>query len=263
MGFSLSKLFAALTSPGNLLLLLMLAGLIAILARRRWGVGLLAAGLLPLFLIAVTPVSIWVTLPLEERFSVPPLADMPAIDGIIVLGGALMPIASKEHGSPQLTRDAERLTVLPGLMRRFPDADVIFSGGSGDPRYPDDREAPFVMELLAGWGVDTARVQLEGASRTTWENAVNTAPMVRAGQHWLLVTSAAHMPRAMGVFRSVMPDIQLVAYPVGFNANRTEAGRFGLNLSDNLDRFDNAAHEWRGLIAYRLAGRIPTVLPSP
>lgn len=263
MGFSLGKLFAALTSPGNLLLLLMLAGLIAILARRRWGLGLLAAGLLPLFLIAVTPVSIWVTLPLEQRFPAPSPADLASIDGIIVLGGALMPIASREHGSPQLTRDAERLTVLPGLMRRFPEARVIFTGGSGDPRYPDDREAPFVMDLLTGWGIDPGRVQLEDASRTTWENAVNTAPMVRAGQRWLLVTSAAHMPRAMGVFRSVMPDIRLVAYPVGFNANRTEAWRFGLNLSDNLDRFDNAAHEWRGLVAYRLAGRIPTVLPSP
>lgn len=263
MGFSLGKLLAALTSPGNVLLLLMLTGLAAILVRRRWGVGLLAAGLLPLLLIAMTPVSIWVTLPLEKRFPVPSQADTDPVDGIIVLGGALMPIASKEHGTPQLTRDAERLTVLPGLMRRFPDARVVFTGGSGDPRYPDDREAPFVLELLADWGVDTARVQLEGASRTTWENAVNTAPLVKSGERWLLVTSAAHMPRAMGVFRSVMPDVRLTAYPVGFNANRTEVMRFGLNLSDNLDRFDNAAHEWRGLVAYRLAGRIPTVLPSP
>ncbi|AUN29507.1 YdcF family protein [Niveispirillum cyanobacteriorum] len=263
MEFALGKLFAAVTSPGNLLLLLMLVGLITVLARRRSGMVILAAGLFPLLIIAVTPVSTWALLPLEERFSKPDLTMISPVDGIIVLGGALMPIASREHGAPQLTRDAERLTVLPGLMRRFPQARVVFTGGSGDPRYPDDREAAFVLALLADWGVDTARITLEDSSRNTWENAVNSAPLLKTGEHWLLVTSASHMPRAMGVFRSVMPDVHITAFPVAYNANRTEADRFGLNLTDNLDRFDNAAHEWRGLIAYRLAGRIPTVLPSP
>lgn len=263
MEFALGKLFAAMTSPGNLLLLIMLAGLVAVLARRRWGVVILAIGLLPLLAIGVTPVSIWALLPLEERFPAPDLSTLAPVDGIIVLGGALMPIASREHGSPQLTRDAERLTVLPGLMRRFPQARVVFTGGSGDPRYPEDREAPFVLTQLAEWGVDTARITLEDASRNTWENAVNTSPILKTREHWLLVTSAAHMPRAMGVFRYVMPHARFTAFPVAYNANRTEAGRFGLNLTDNLDRFDNAAYEWRGLVVYRLAGRIPTVVPSP
>lgn len=263
MEFALGKLFAAVTSPGNFLLLLMLTGLVGILARRRWGVAIMSAGLLPMLIIAITPVSTWALLPLEERFSAPDPTTVPTVDGVIVLGGALMPIASREHGSPQLTRDAERLTVLPGLMRRFPQARIVFTGGSGDPRYPDDREAAFVLALMADWGVDPARITLEDASRNTWENAVNSAPLLKAGEHWLLVTSAAHMPRAMGVFRTVMPNVHITALPVAYNANRTEAGRFGLNLTDNLDRFDNAAHEWRGLVAYRLAGRIPTVLPSP
>lgn len=263
MEFGLGKMFAAVTSPGNLFLLVMVAGLAAIIMGWRWGRGLLAAGLLPLMAIAVTPVSTWLMLPLEERFPLPATDAIGSVDGIIVLGGALMPAGSKEHGAPQLTREAERLTVLPGLMQHFPGARVIFTGGSGDPRQPDDREAPFVLALLADWGVDTGRVTLEDASRNTWENARNIAPMLRAGERWLLVTSAAHMPRSMGVFRVVMPDVAFTAWPVGYNANRSEVWRFGLNLTVNLDRFDNAAHEWRGLLAYRLAGRTHAVLPSP
>lgn len=260
MEFGLGKLFAAITSPGNLLLLLLLAGLSIGGRRGRWLALASAAGF---SLIAVTPLSTWVLLPLEERFPAPDLGRIGHVDGIIVLGGALMPIGSKEHGAAQLTRDAERLAVLPGLARRFPDARMLFTGGSGDPRRPDDREAPFVRALLDEWGLDTSRLMLEDTSRNTWENAVNSASLIGKGERWLLVTSAAHMPRSMGVFRTVMPESQFIAWPVGFNANRSESMRFGLNLSDNLERMENAAHEWRGLLAYRLAGRIPAVLPFP
>lgn len=263
MGFGLGKLIAAVTAPGNLLLMMVLSGLLLTGRGRAWGRRLTLTGVAGLALIAATPISTWALLPLEQRFPLPDMASVGPVDGIIVLGGALMPVGSREHGAPQLNRDAERLTVLPGLMRQFPQARIIFTGGSGDPRRPDDREAPFVLDLLAGWGVDTGRVMLEEASRNTWENAVNSAPSLKAGGHWLLVTSAAHMPRAMGVFRIVMPEVTFTAFPVGFNANRSDAGRFGLNLSDNLDRMENAAHEWRGLVAYRLAGRTPAVLPAP
>ena len=263
MDFTVGKLFAAVTSPGNLLLLLILFGGGALLVGRRWGRALMLAGILPLFLIATTPVSIWILLPLEQRFPAPDLARLDSIDGIIVLGGAVMPIGSKDHGAPQLTRDGERLTVLPGLMRLFPAARLIFTGGSGDPRYPDDREAPFALAQLTDWGIDRARVTLEDASRNTWENAVFTAPLLRSGERWLLVTSAAHMPRAMGVFRTVAPSVTLLAYPVAYDANASEYWRFGLNLTDNLDHLDKAAYEWRGLLAYRLQGRISSLLPGP
>ena len=262
MDFITGKLLGAATSPGHFLLLMMVIG--SMMLRRRWGRALLSMGLAGLVIIAVTPLPVWLLLPLEQRFPQEMPEHLQPIDGIIVLGGAIMPTGSPEHRSPQLTREAERLTVLPGLMRRFPDVPVIFTGGSGDPRRPDDREGPFVLDLLADWGVDTARVTLEEQSRTTWENAVNSRPLIKArGGRWLLVTSAAHMPRSMGVFRTAMPDTQFVAYPVGFNANRADLWRFGLNLSDNLDRLENAAYEWRGLVAYRLAGRTDALFPSP
>jgi uncharacterized SAM-binding protein YcdF (DUF218 family) len=260
VGFTLGKLLAALTGPANFLMLIAAVGAIAI--GRRWGRRLLVMAVLAMVLIATTPVANWFLWPLEQRFPAPNLDTLPEVDGIIILGGAIMPVGSAEHGSPQLTRDAERLTVLPGLMRRYPHARIVFAGGSGDPRQPDSREAPFVAMLFHDWGLDGARILYEGASRDTWENAENSRSLI-TGERWLLVTSAAHMPRSMGVFRLALPDVAFIAFPVGYNANRSERWRFGLNLADNLSMLETAAHEWRGLLAYRLSGRIATIFPTP
>lgn len=262
MDFIFGKMLGAATSPGHFLLLLALLG--GIMCRRRWGRVILSVALAGFFGIAVTPLSVWCLFPLEQRFPAPTQTPPPSVDGIIVLGGVVMPTGSAEHGSPQLNREAERLTVLPGLMRRYPQVPVIFTGGSGDPRRPADKEAPFALALLADWGVDIARVRAEDQSRTTWENALNSRPLIAAiGGRWLLVTSAAHMPRSMGVFRAAVPEAEFIAYPVGFNANRSEMWRFGLNLSDNLERLETAAYEWRGLVLYRLTGRIDRLFPGP
>ena len=261
MDFGLGKLFVAMTAPSHLLLAMTAVGFLW--CGRQWGRWVLACAVFGWLTVALTPVSTWLLLPLEDRFPNAQPSDLPVVDGILVLGGAIMPIASAEHGAIQFGREAERLTALPALMRHFPDIPVIFTGGSGDPRRPDDREAPFASLLFQEWGLDSNRLVLETESRSTWENALNVRPIVKAGQRWLLVTSAAHMPRSMGVFRTVLPDVAFVAFPTGYNANHSESGRFGLNLTDNLERLDQAAYEWRGLVAYRLLGRSDTLFPGP
>lgn len=264
MDFGPGKFLAALTSPSQALVLIGLVGLAGVLLGRRWGRFLSGLSLLLWAVIAITPLGTWALLPLEGRFLAPTAPQMALpLDGIIVLGGAVMPVASAEHGSPQLTQEAERITVLPGLMRRFPSARLIFTGGSGDPRRPDAVEAPHAVALLSDLGIDQTRVMVEAASRNTMENARNVRPLIPPGGRWLLVTSASHMPRAMGVFRRALPDIKLVPYPVAYNANRTEAWRFGLSLTDNMDRLDRAAYEWRGLLFYRLSGHIDELFPAP
>jgi uncharacterized SAM-binding protein YcdF (DUF218 family) len=208
----------------------------------------------------ITPVSTWLMLPLEQRFS-SPAEGAGRVDAIIVLGGAVMPAGSMEHDAPQLNQEAERLTVLPQLMRQYPGIPVIFSGGSGDPREPDAREAPIAARFLADLGIDMSRLRSEDASRNTWENAINSKPLLPAGGRVLLVTSAAHMPRAVGIFRKV--GIDVVPYPVSYSVNQGDVWRFGLNLSDNMEKLDRAAHEYRGLLAYWLAGRMSSLFPAP
>jgi uncharacterized SAM-binding protein YcdF (DUF218 family) len=105
---------------------------------------------------------------------------------------------------------------------------------------------------------------MEGRSRTTYENAAFTRPLIHPapGERWLLVTSAYHMPRAMGVFRA--QGLNLEAYPVDWRTRGwADAKRPFLTLSGGLGRLDTAVHEWVGLIGYRLTGRTQELFPAP
>jgi uncharacterized SAM-binding protein YcdF (DUF218 family) len=85
--------------------------------------------------------------------------------------------------------------------------------------------------------------------------------MPQPGQRWLLVTSASHMPRAVGVFRQI--GWPVIAYPVDYRT----AGGASIGTLPNVSRrwleFDDAIRAWIGLIAYWLAGRIASPFPGP
>jgi uncharacterized SAM-binding protein YcdF (DUF218 family) len=104
---------------------------------------------------------------------------------------------------------------------------------------------------------------LETRSRNTFENAVFTKAMVnpKPGERWLLVTSAQHMPRAVGCFRQAGFEVE--AYPVAWRTRPRGRITFAGTLSGGLNTLDLATHEWIGLIAYRLTGRSGELLPAP
>ena len=110
MFFILSKLLIPLESPGDLLLLLLIAGVVCTwFARwRRRGLVMVTLAALGFLLIVLLPVSSWVTAPLENRFPRP--ANWPTnVDGIIVLGGAVDPVTTAVRGVPTLNSDASTL----------------------------------------------------------------------------------------------------------------------------------------------------------
>ena len=86
--------------------------------------------------------------------------------------------------------------------------------------------------------------------------------MPRPDERWLLVTSAWHMPRAVGVFRQA--GFPVTAYPVDFRTGgRANVLRPFATLSEGLRRLDVAAKEWAGLVGYRLTGRTGELFPRP
>jgi uncharacterized SAM-binding protein YcdF (DUF218 family) len=261
MTFVASKLFWALAAPGNLLLLLLLAALVAMARdRRRRGLVAAFAVALTLFAVAILPVGQWLAAPLENRFPVPAVPER--VDGIVLLGGAVAPAVSRAHGRIALNEAAERITETLALMQRHPEAKVVVTGGEAAlwPR-PDEEEAKQMRALLVELGVAPERVLSEDRSRNTYENAVMSRALVqpKPGETWLLVTSAAHMPRAVGCFRHV--GWEVLPYPVDF---RTEDHPLPvLLLSAHLALLDFAAKEWVGLAAYRLLGRTDTLFPAP
>ncbi|NBN63734.1 YdcF family protein [Pannonibacter tanglangensis] len=266
MFFYLAKLFFLVARPSNFLVLLALAGLCALLFARTRRLGRLAVGaaVLGLAVAGFSPLANIVLLPLEQRFSQPD--PLPAhVDGIIVLGGAIDTVVSGVRPYPAITTAGERLTVVPDLARRYPAARIVHSGGQGVLFGNTSTEAEAAQRIFAGFGLDPARVLLEGKSRNTWENAMETRALLRPkdGETYLLVTSAMHMPRAMGVFRQA-GWTGLVPYPVDWRTRGEEDRWLGFDaISEGLTRLDLAVREWIGLVAYWLSGRSSALFPAP
>ena len=264
MFFIVSKLLAFFTVPSNITAVVCLLGLVLLATRfRRWALRLLTCGVILLAVFGYSPLGKVLLLTLSERF--PPWVDDGRVpDGIIVLGGAMDPDISGARSAVELNAAAERMTASLALALRFPNAKLVFSGGNADLVGATRSEAADAVDLWTSLGLPRERIMIEDRSRNTIENAFFTRDLVqpKPGQLWLLVTSAYHMPRSVGVFRAA--GFPVVPYPVDW---RTRGWRdawipFG-TLSNGLARSDTAFHEWVGLVAYRLTGRIPELLPGP
>lgn len=264
MTFWASKLLWIAVQPDTLILLL--AGLAILLGLgRRWRraarrLGLLLAALL--IAIGATTLAEWPARVLEDRF--PPVAALPdSAAGIVVLGGAIDPAMTRARGAPALSDAAERVTETVRLSRRYPAARVVFTGGSGNPFQPYLTEGPIARSLLADLGVEPARLLVDERSRNTHENALYARELARpqAGETWLLVTSALHMPRAVGAFRAA--GWRPLPYPVDFRTKDRGWWGVGIALAAHLDLLAAGAHEWIGLVAYRLLGWSDDLFPGP
>ncbi len=241
------KLAELATRPLNLVLLaLVVACALLVLGRLRAARLLVGGVALALLLVAVLPLERWLLSPLESR--IPPPLHLERVDGIIVLGGAVEPEMTEAHGQPALNGSAERMTAMVELARRYPQARLVFTGGSGSIWRPDLKEAAVARTLLEGMGVDSMRVVYEDQSRNTWENAVFSRSLVtpRPGEVWLLVTSAWHMPRALGAFRAA--GWEVVPYAVDYRTGRDRGLR--LDVAGGVGALQLAMHEWFGLAYY-------------
>lgn len=264
MFFVLSKVLWALVEPGNFLVAMLTVGAVLQFSSRRARLGrwLVAVATVGFLAIMLTPLSSLVALPLEDRF--PPPTTIPAhVDGVIVLGGGVEPPLTADRGLPTVSRAGGRLIAFADLVRRFPDATHIYSGGSGLLLAQELREDTAARGALAQMGIDPAQVIFENDSRNTWENALFSQRIVRPkpGEVWLLVTSALHMPRSVGIFRQI--GWPVVPYPVDF---RTLAGgrpylRYEFDMQ--IELLHDAIREWIGLVAYRLMGRADSLFPGP
>ncbi len=263
MFFVLSKLVFLFLRPSNLIVLLLFAGVV--LRHLDWPrFGAAVGGLGLVLLVAcgwggVSTIALW---PLENRFPAsPPLAGPPT--GIIVLGGAIDTDLSSGHGSIEFTDGAERVIAATELARDYPNARLVYTGGSGS-LFGGAGEAEFGRRLFTLFGIAPERIEIESASRNTRENAAFTRDLVRPkpGETWLLVTSAYHMPRAVAVFRRA-GWTGLVPWPVDFRTSPQDTVLGGRYAADGLFLTDIAIKEWVGLLAYRFAGYTDEVLPAP
>jgi uncharacterized SAM-binding protein YcdF (DUF218 family) len=261
----LTKILWFFAAPSNVLPTLGLLGLLLISLRRRRRAGLALAwiGLGGTLLAGFSPLSFWATLPLEQRF--PRFQDDGApVHGVVVLSGAVDVLKSEARHQLELGPAAERITALLDLARRYPEAKLVYVGGSGSFLGAAPRpESLIAAEGLEQLGLARERLVTGTKSRNTAENAQETRALIgtRPGERWLLVTSAWHMPRAVGCFRQA--GLPVVAYPVDF---RTRGRQDVLNpfteVAQGLVLLDLAIKEWIGLVGYRLLGWTDRVFPN-
>jgi uncharacterized SAM-binding protein YcdF (DUF218 family) len=264
MFFVTSKLLGLFALPSNDVLAIGIIGLGLMTTRfARTGRALLSASIILFLAFGLLPFANVLIEPLEERF--PPWeASSGAPDGIVVLGGAIEPELVAARRASELNEAAERLTVIAELARTYPAARIIYSGGNGSLMPRGGSEAQIAGALLQTLGVPAKRLILERMSRTTAENAEfsRRLAMPKPGERWLLVTSAYHMPRAIGAFRKA--EFPVEAYPVDYRTVGTANLWFPFDsVASGLRRTDTAAREWAGLLVYWLAGRSSQLFPAP
>jgi uncharacterized SAM-binding protein YcdF (DUF218 family) len=263
MFYYASKVLWMLAQPSNLIVFAIAAGALALLlGRRNLARWLLYPASAALLLISLLPVGQWLLVPLEDRF-LPPAEPPVDVDGIVVLGGGVDLGVSERRGMVTFGDTGERFISLVELARHYPQARVVFSGGRGWLADTDLTEAKVMRGFVRTHGLDEGRVIFEDQSRNTYENALLAKPLAapEPGERWLLVTSASHMPRAVGVFRQV--GWPVIPYPVDYRTS----GELGLLVAPDAGQrwreLDQAVQSWIGLIAYWLSGRIPTPFPGP
>jgi len=263
MFFVVSKIFWLLAQPISIVALQVVTGLIANgLGRRRLGLVASLCGLMVLVLCSFTSLGFVLIAPLENRFERP--APMPErVDAIVVLGGSSFTKVSAARGVSELNEAGDRLTDAVILARLYPDAVLVFSGGSGLLEPAGETEAASAERFFLAMGIGPDRLVLEDASRNTDENAGFTAALLEdRGGAMLLVTSAFHMPRSMGLFRQI--GLEPIPWPTDYRSAGTEIFRPDIaNPVHNLNTIGIALKEWIGLAVYSWTGRTGEVFPGP
>jgi uncharacterized SAM-binding protein YcdF (DUF218 family) len=263
MFFALSKILGFFALPSNLVIVVGLIGVLLLLTRfKRTARVLMVASILAIAILGFSPLGNALLVPLEDRF--PPWTGSGNVVGIILLGGAVTPDVSAARDDLSLNEAAERLTTVARLASAYPRAKIILSGGDAGLLRTEGAEAPYALRFLRGLGVPPGRLIPEDRSRNTVENAVFSKELAapKEGERWLLVTSAYHMPRAIGAFRRVGFEVE--AYPVDWRTRgAVDALRPFQTVGDGLKRTDTAVREWVGLFVYWLTGRSSELFPAP
>ena len=239
-----------------------------------WALLAMAVGLIALYRNHTAQAKLWLTLTFAATLLLTmfPLGDLllanlesqyPAnppvtrVDDIIILGGDEDLDAYRRWGGTEVNEAGERLIAAVALSRQYPDARLIYTGGTASLGGDADPQDPSVM-MRDAWialGVAPSRITLEQASRNTAENAKMTLALIqpKPGQTHLLVTSAWHMPRAMETFQR-NGWTGLIAWPVDFRSGRINSGP-GWRLDKNLTALNIALKECAGRLAYWVAGQ--------
>jgi len=250
----LTRVASLIFTPGNFLVWLLIigSGLLFTAWYRAGRVVLLATAILCLFL-AVLPAGSWLASPLEDKF---PRPSLPAhLTGILVLSGGSNPAMFASRDVPG-TDSGGRMLAASELLRRYPDAKLIFSGGIAPLTGQLQPDTVVARTIFSELGIPPSRIIWESHSRSTWENFTysHTLANPKPGDAWVVVTSALNMPRAMGIAAKLCWPI--IPWPSDYISSGNEERIINMDFTGDVGQLEADTHEWLGLLAYKLTGRL-------
>ena len=258
--FLLKKIIGPLLLPLPFSSLLIIVGLILLWSTRRQKAGklLVSSGAVLLLFFGYGVSTRSLLSPLERQnppiFNVSPATsnDAQPIKWIIVLGGGGS--YSSQLPSPSQLSNASLSRLLEGirLQRQLPGSKLILSEGS---IFGSGPVALVMGKVAEDLGVKKEDIVLETQSQDTEAQANLILPLV-GGERFLLVTSASHMPRSMGLFKKL--GMNPIAAPTDFASLSSESwvpSSF-YPSAGGLRKAELAVHEYLGLAWAKVRGKI-------
>jgi len=188
--------------------------------------------------------------PLEDRYHALDALELQAMapkpTAVVLLGAGFRPDAELPPNARLSSTAIARLTESIRLLRSLPQARLIVSDGLGQGQSTADTAV-----LL---GIPRERITVEPRSNDTADEAALLRPLI-GDAPFLLVTSASHMRRAMGLFQK--QGLHPIAAPTDFVGGGTVFAATDLiPCTSNIKRTDIALHEWLGLMWAWMRGQI-------
>jgi uncharacterized SAM-binding protein YcdF (DUF218 family) len=248
----LSKVGPLVVLPEGLIAIALLGMAISTLLHARHLATIFALAAFAIFWTSATPiVANWLTSTLERQYpSIP--ATLPRADVAIVLGGAVSaPIPPRDV--PELSAAADRVWYAAHLVRTGRVQRLVVVGGNVPWGLKATPEAEVIRDLLVELGVSRASIQIGANSRNTYENAIEAKALSKEQpfDSALLVSSAAHMPRALAVFRKAGIPVVPAACDFRSTAVLTATVLDWLPTAEAFAMTSAAMREWIGYYAYR------------
>lgn len=257
----LSKLLPPIVYPVGLITILIVLALLSARRPRLQRASLLLA--LAVLLIAGNR---WVADGLQRslEWQYLPADDIPHAEAIVLLGGGTLP-AEPPRATVELTSAGDRALYAAELYQQGKADRILVSGGRIEWLSGQTSPAEEMAYILGLFQVPSEAILIEPDSRNTYENALYSQKILEPMgiKRIILVTSAAHMPRSVAIFKRL--GFEVIPAPTDFRI--TQAGweqlfsgslpTLLLNLvpsAENLSQTSGALKEYLGLIIYRLRG---------
>lgn len=252
----LTKLLPVFLYPvGAAIALLLLAAMASGLGRGRIAGGFAGAAVLLLWGASAPIVGNWAYGTLESQYPARTMAETAEAEVAIVLGGAvLQPVAPRV--TAELAEAGDRIVHAARLFKAGKVKRILVTGGN-IPWLPDAvPEADLIRDYLVEFGVPAAAIEVANQSRNTYENALEIKEIWDRQRFAsaLLVTSAAHMPRAMAVFLGLGLPVTASSTDVRAVPRSQATILDWLPDIEALDLTTRAVKEWLGYVAYKAQG---------